>query len=297
MTFSERPEARWAMWCGIAGGLATAALSVRGIHSSAGATAVIGYVLLPFLAALGAVLAGIWGAALGHVVLCLRGKLQGPRLVFAAALAAAAALPAAVGHEIWRGLSLQAAVHAALAMDVAQLEQAYGRSEWNRDKYFLGAIAQNRAARAALLARIAALDDPELYRPMGSIWDVMGTNREGLAVMRLLARHPNTDAETLSLLAARPGNEQVLHDVLANPRTPPAALEPHLGSTASLAEQGLALNPRTPQRVLVRLAGSPDPQTRLNLAHNPATPREVLDRLARDPALAGKARLAIEQRR
>lgn len=296
---SRRPEARWAFWAGVAGALAIAALSIKSIHSSGSSTAAIGYVYLPFVAALGAIPVGIWGAALGHVVLSLRGAVQGPRLIFAAAVVAAAALPLAAAYEVWRGLSLQNAVREAHAMDVAQLEHAFEHSEWNRDKFFLGAIAQNKAARAGLLARIAGLEDPALYEPMGSLWDVMGENRKGLALMRLVARHPNTEGETLAKLAARPRNDYVLHEVLANPRTPLASLEPHFDSTEYLVEWGLALNPRTPQRVLERLARSPNLYTRMNLTYNPATPREFLERLAQDPdpSLARNARLALERRR
>ena len=54
-----RPEARWALWAGAAGALAIAALSVKGIHSSASSTAGIGYLFVPLVAALGAIPVGI----------------------------------------------------------------------------------------------------------------------------------------------------------------------------------------------------------------------------------------------
>jgi len=68
------------------------------------------------------------------------------------------------------------------------------------------------------MARIAVLDAAELTERMGAVWDVMGENRKGLAVMRLVARHPNAGSATLERLAARPGAAYVLHEVLANPR-------------------------------------------------------------------------------
>jgi hypothetical protein len=97
----ERAEARWALRAGLAGAAATAALGAKMIVSGSG-DAVLGFVLLPLVAAAAAVPAGIWGAALGHVVEHLRGRAAEPKIVFWAALVAAASLPAAAGYEAWR---------------------------------------------------------------------------------------------------------------------------------------------------------------------------------------------------
>lgn len=295
----SRPEARWALWSGVAGALATAALSVKGIFASGSSTAALGFIYLPLVAALGAIPVAAWGAALGHVVLRWRGAVQSPRLVMVAALAVTAALPAVVVVEIDRGLRLEAAVREVRDLDVAQLELAYANSPFKRDRYFLGALAQHPAAHAGLLARIATLRDPDLFEPMGSLWDVMGSNRKGLAVMRLVARHPSTDPATLARLAAAPNAQSVVHELAANPKTPMAVLERWFDSTDYLIEWGLALNPKTPQRVIERLAASPNLYTRMNLTYNKATPREILDRLAQDPdeSLARNAKQAIERRR
>jgi hypothetical protein len=295
----SRPEARWALWSGVGGALAAAALSVKGIFASGSSTAALGFIYLPLVAAMGAIPVAAWGAALGHVVLRWRGAVHGPRLVFVAALAVAAALPAMVVVVVERGLSLEAAVREVPGMDVVQLERAFEDSDFKRDRYFLGALALNPAAGAHLLGRIAALRDPELYEPMGSLWDVMGSNRKGLAVMRLVARHPNTDEATLAKLAFDPDAQAVVHELAANPRTPAPVLERWFNSTDYLVEWGLALNPKTPQRVMQRLAASDNTYTRMNLTYNRATPREILERLAqdRDENVARNARLAIERRR
>jgi len=294
-----RPEARWAFWCGVIGALVTAALSVKGIFSSGSSTAALGFITLPLVAALGAIPVAAWGAALGHVVLRWRGRLQSPPMVLVAALAVTAALPVAVGMEIARGLRLEAAVREVRGMDVAQLGRAFEDSPFRNDRYFLGAIAQNPAAQGDVLARIAALRDPELYEPMGSLWDVMGDNRKGIAVIRLVARHPHTDAATLARLAAEPNAQVAVHELAANPRTPMPVLERWFDSTDYLVEWGLALNPNTPQRVLARLAASDNLYARMNLTYNKATPREILERLGRDPheVLARNAALAIERRK
>ena len=98
----DRPEARWALWAGILGALATAAFATKTILAQGTSAAGLGFVLVPLAAAAAAVPIGIWGAALGHVVLHLRGRAQEPKILFWAALVAAASLPAVVGYEIWR---------------------------------------------------------------------------------------------------------------------------------------------------------------------------------------------------
>ncbi|HEV3008356.1 MAG TPA: hypothetical protein VGX52_04925, partial [Burkholderiales bacterium] len=182
---------RWALWAGIVGALATAALAARMILSQASSSAALGFIFLPLVAAAAAVPIGIWGAAVGHVVAHLRGRAAEPKILFWVALAAAASLPAAVGTEIWRGKALESAVAETRAMDERELERAFDESRFRRDKYFLGALAQNPAAGAALLERIASLEDPALAEPMGSLWDVMGENRKGESVLALAARHRN----------------------------------------------------------------------------------------------------------
>ena len=187
----ERPEARWALWAGIVGALATGALATRMIFAYGAANAALGFVLLPLVAATAAVPIGIWGAALGHVVLHLRGRSSEPKILFWVALAAALSLPAVVASEISRGRALEAAVQEVRGMNGAQLERAFEESPFARDKYFLGALAQHPAASSALLNRIAGLEDPALAERMWSLWDVMGENRSGASVKDLVERHPN----------------------------------------------------------------------------------------------------------
>ena len=131
--------------------------------------------------------------------------------------------------------------------------------------------------------RIAALPDPELYEPLGSLWDVKGENRKGLAVMRLIAYNPDVGAATLQRLAEGPHGDKVLHDVLRNPKTPFKLLQRHFDSTDYLVEWALALNPVTPPAVLERLSRSNNRHTRLNLTYNEATPVPILEKLRRIP--------------
>jgi hypothetical protein len=168
-----------------------AALATMMILSHHNSGAALGFILVPLVAAAAAVPVGIWGAALGHVVEHLRGRAAEPRIVLWVALVAALSLPATIGYEVWKGKALEDAVREVRVMDRAGLERAFAESPWRRDKYFLAALAQHRAASPALLEGIDRLEDPALGEPMWSLWDVMGENRKGEAVKALVARHPN----------------------------------------------------------------------------------------------------------
>lgn len=292
-----RPEARWALWAGLSGALAATALSIKGILSSGSSTAALGFLAVPFIAAVAAIPTGIWGAALGHVVLHMRGRVYSPRPVLIAALLAAASLPLTIGYEVWRGIALERAVREARRMSVSQLEESFAASPWRHNKFFLGILASHESAGSALLARIVELEHPELYEPMSSLWDVMGENRKGLAVMRLVAGNRNTPAAALQRLETRPQADRLMYELLANPSTPANVLEKHAGDTNYLAEWGLALNPNTPVAVMERLSRSTDLYSRMNLTYNKATPREILERLAQDsdPVLVRNAKLALER--
>jgi len=93
---SHRPEARWALWAGIAGGIGATAVQVKAILSSSDPSAAGAFFLVPLITIAAGVAAGIWGLALGHVVARLRGQVHEPWTVFAAALVAALALPLAL---------------------------------------------------------------------------------------------------------------------------------------------------------------------------------------------------------
>jgi hypothetical protein len=296
---SSRPEAPWGMWAGIAGGLAAAALSVKGILASGSSTAAIGFIFVPFIAIAAMLPSAVWGLALGCVWLSVRGAQQYAPAMLVAAWVFALAGPAAIGWEVWRGLALQSAVREVRAVDARALGEALERSPWKGNKFYLGAIALRKDAGPALLDRIAAIEDPGLYEPMGSLWNVMGENRKGIAVMRLVANHGNARSETLGRLASGPHADTLRHELARNPNTPPAILQRWHDSTDYLVEWGLALNPRTPPAVMERLSRSENLYTRMNLTYNPATPPDILQRLTGDPdeLLARNARLAVERRK
>lgn len=97
----ERPEARWALWAGIAGALAMTVVATAMILSQQSSMAAFGFIFVPLIAAAAAVPVAVWGAALGHVVLQLQGRAPEPRVIFWAALAAAVSMPAVLAYELW----------------------------------------------------------------------------------------------------------------------------------------------------------------------------------------------------
>ena len=303
-SLSARPEARFALVAGIGGALLAAAISVKAIFASANSTAAIGFVFVPFIMMAAMVLAGAWGLAVGCVWHALRGERRYYGVVLVMAWAFAAAVPAYGGWQVWYGLSLERAVAGTARMDAAALEQAMAQSPWRNDRFFIGAVAQNKAASEVLLDRLAQLPedlpDAELHEPLGSLWNVRLENRKGLSAMRLVALNPNVGPQTLERLSrGEPGRptSMLLGDILRNPKTPMRVLEPHFNSTEYLIEWGLALNPNLPVAVMQRLATSPNLYTRLNLTYNPSTPRVILAKLAQDPdaTLANQARQAIDR--
>ena len=294
---SARPEARFALITGILGGLAAAVISVKAIFASSSSTAGIGFVFVPFIMAAAMVFSGVWGIALGCVWHAHRGTRSYYRPVWLLAWVMTLGVPALTAWQVQQGLALERAVAEASSMSATQLEQALTQSPWRDNRFYLGALVQNKAAGESLLDRVAALPDPELYEPLGSLWDVKGENRKGLAVMRLIAYNPNVGAATLQRLAEGPHGDKVLHDVLRNPKTPFNLLQRHFDSTDYQVEWALALNPITPPAVLERLSRSSNRYTRFNLTYNEATPLSILEKLQQDPdeVLATQASQAVER--
>src|SRR5688500_4567902 len=71
---SSRPEAPWAMWSGIAGGLVATALALRGMAGTDPGAAVMGFVVVPLIAITAMIPAAVWGLAAGCVWLSSRGE-------------------------------------------------------------------------------------------------------------------------------------------------------------------------------------------------------------------------------
>jgi hypothetical protein len=195
--------------------------------------------------------------------------------VLAVAVIAMAAVQANAGER-------EDGIVAAMRVPADELAHALATSPWRDDPLFLAAVAQNPAATSEMLDAIARRGDRKLHEKLYGTDRLLGTNRKGLAVMRLVARHPNVTETTLVHLAASP-NEYVINSVLMNPKTPEAILRRYAGRSNYLYDWGIGYNPRTPPDLLTPLASSANEYTRAAVAQNAQTPGEVLTRLAGDP--------------
>jgi hypothetical protein len=146
----------------------------------------------------------------------------------AAAVSVVAVLAAAVAAAGER----EDAIIAAMRLPAADLERALATSPWRDEPLFLAAVAQNSATTSAMLDAIARRRDRALHERLYAPTRVLGKNRQGLAVMRLVAQHPNVTEATPVHLAASP-NEYVINTVLGNPKTPEAVLRRSRAATTT----------------------------------------------------------------
>lgn len=226
----------------------------QGIQGSAGSTSAIGYLFLPFLASWMALPWGLLGLAAGLVARAIERPSRR-----AVVLAALVGVPAGA----WTVSTAVDAAHTARVIDRVVAIRGMTRAEvdtWvatddplRQDRYVLAALATNEATSAEVLAWIASLPDPALHRAQGSLRSELSRdNPHGLAVMRLVARHPAITPKILRGLARSP-DDYVAGDVAGNRRTPPDVLEALFAEpreSAYLVWWGLARNPSTPQHVL-----------------------------------------------
>jgi hypothetical protein len=262
--------------------VAGALVLVWSILQSPSSTAAIGLLFVPFVA----LLPGLFGCVVGGAAAFLWRWWGTPERSWSPAvmLAAASLVLLLGGTGIWlaKNLRLWGAVDRVLQMEATELSSYFARGALREDRFVLGAIAQNPAADAALLEAIAHRDDPALHERMGSLFPLLGTNRRGLAVMRLVARHPNVTTAALVHLSQSPDG-YVLGEVAGNEKTPVDLLRRLHARGGYLMEWGLARNPRTPPEILHTLASSSNEYTRGSVAHNSATRTEDLEQLVGDP--------------
>lgn len=282
MALPIRTPWRLGLLAGGIGYLGGAAALSAAILRSTSSTAAIGFLFIPFVALVPGALS--FAAGTSAAILWQSWRAPTRRWSFAP-LASAFTLLVVLGGSgffLAKNLRVMHAVDAALAMDVPQLSAYFARGHLRRDAFVLGAIAQNPAADAELLDGIARLEDDSLHTAMGSLFPLLGENRKGLAVMRLVARHANVEEPTLVWLSRSP-DDYVLGDVAANRKTPVDVLTRLHGRGDYLIEWGLARNPRTPPAILQQLSSSSNEYTRSSVATNPGANPVDLERLARDP--------------
>lgn len=239
---------------GFIGAIAISILIVFTIFRSTSSTAAIGFVFIPvwFGVAFGGFF--IWGYSLGYIKTWLANV---PRIFnFKVALAFVVGICFAVllFGGLGKGLLLTSAVSQIQGMNTNQeLLDTFENSYFKSNKFVLGAIAQNPATSAELLDQIAKLSDPSLHNAMGSLFPVLGDNRKGLAVIRLVVLNPNVSANTIEYLASTSQVDYILGDIAGSSKTSTETLRRLETKKNYLIDWGLAQNQKTPPDVFANL--------------------------------------------
>lgn len=265
----------------VIGFVVSAAMSIMSISRSTSSTAAIGYLFVPMTSAIWSVPFFVFGISIGYLRKWYGGQARTITATVALAFAVSLALFLAGAVSAVEGIYLKSLVHDIQSMNDQELKNTLDKPFFGRNKFVLGAIAQNKNASGELLNTIGMIDDNALYEKMWSVFDVLGENRHGLAVMRLVARNHNALPETLEHLA-KSSNEYVLGDVAGNEKTSVETLIRLSKRKNYLIDWGLARNPSTPSDILSDLSRSDNEYTRAPAAQNPGTLLKDLEQLASD---------------
>jgi hypothetical protein len=245
------------------------------IRSSSGSTAGIGYLFLPFEAFITAIPFFIIGFCTHYAVVKLRQRARVGYLFATIAATLTAFFIGTFGYTF----ALWVAASGVRTMPQPQHDAFLKDSVWRTNKYVLGALLENPDLSAESLHQIAMIPSSDLHQRFFAIPPIMGKNRKGLAVMRLVVGHPNVTERTLIELAKSP-DHYVLCDVASNPKTPVEVLR-HLFNMANkdydLIDFGLAQNPNTPADILQELAKSSNEYTRRSATSKLNTVEENLE--------------------
>jgi len=177
-------------------------------------------------------------------------------------------------------------------LDANGLNGLLDDQKWSDDLYVLAAIAQSPLATAEILDRISRKNDPRLHQKFFGTVTAMGKNSKGLAVMRLVALHPNVSQATLERLA-QSKDEYVIMNVLSNPKTPEHILRAFGDIDSYLIDWGIVENPKAPPELLRKRALSKNEYTRAGVAAHHNTPVDLLPLLAHDNAWAVRRSVAF----
>jgi hypothetical protein len=292
---AARAAFRWAVLLGVLGGGVGAVLLTKAIGRSTSSTAALSFIELPIVMFL-------WGAPCAAMAFCAAYLLAARRVgrqlpTFRMLLAGLVLLVLAATSitYIITNLATGWEVGRVAAMDEGQLERVLASKYVGANPFVLAAVAQNPRASAGILRLIASRKDPQLHEKLSSLFDTMGSNTHGLAVMRLVARHPNVDGETLEILA-QSDNDYVLSDVAMNPKLPEQTLRRLEQRSGQMMEWAIARNPKTLASILTHLSQSSDEYVRSNVAGNPSASPDDLARLAHDPVFHVRRNVASNPR-
>lgn len=144
--------------------------------------------------------------------------------------------------------------------------------------FYFAAIVQNPQVDQLTLHQISQIKDKRLYQSMWSQWGLMGNNRKGRSVMRLIASNPKTQPATLQILVTDQQEPFLLDEIARNPNTPTDILKGLYQKGEGF--YGLAVNPQTPPELLKSLAAQQNNTTILGLiSRNPNASEELRNQI------------------
>ena len=265
---------------GFIGAIVVSTLIVFTIFRSTSSTAAIGLVFIPVWFVIAFIGFFIFGYCISYIKTWLTSIPRVFNLKMVLAFIVGVCLAIFVIGGLAKGLILTSLTSQIREMNSSkEPSDIFDNSYFNRNKFILGAIAQNPATSADLLDRIAKLSDPSLQNAMGSLFPVLGENRKGLAVMRLVVMNPNVSANTIEYLANTSQVDYVLGDIAGNTKTSVETLRRLEAKKNYLIDWGLAQNQKTPPDVFVKLLGREKYFTQRTtlamLLRNPSVPSEV----------------------
>jgi hypothetical protein len=274
-----RTPAKTAVVLGITGAIVFSWLIVLSILRSTSSTAGLGFIFVPVYFAVAFVGFFTLGYCIGYIKTWSAAVPRAFDLKIGLAFIVGIGLATFVLAEVGRGLLLTSIVTQVRRMHSQELLDTFENSYFKRNKFVLGAMAQNPAASSELLDKIAKLDDPSLHDRMGSLFPLLGDNGKGLAVMRLVARNSNVSPSTIEYLASTSQIDYVLGEIAGDPKTSIATLRRLEARKNYLIDWGLAQNRKTPSDVLTKLLDREKyftQQTTLKmLLENASAPAEV----------------------
>ncbi|MBI3305056.1 hypothetical protein HYZ80_01880 [Candidatus Parcubacteria bacterium] len=268
---------------GVIGASIISLLIIFSIFRSTSSTAAIGFVFIPVYFAIAFIGFSILGYCVGYVKAWLGSVPRIFNFKVGLAFIVSICLAIFVIGGLGKGLLLTSITSQIRGMNTNQeLLNTFDNSFFNRDKFVLGAIAQNLAASPELLDSIAKLNDLSLQNAIGSLFPLLGDNRKGLAVMRLVVKNPNVSANTIEYLANTNQTDYVLGDIAGNSKTSIETLRRLELKKNYLIDWGLAQNQKTPSDVFSKLLEREKYFTQRTtlemLLRNPSTSPEIRTR-------------------
>jgi hypothetical protein len=280
-TKRSRPIVSALIWAAI-GFFGLFILGTWEILRSTSSTAAIGFIFLPVACFLVSLPFALFGFCSSYVIGHFREQKKDLSFGYVLSLCVSLFLLGAFVYWLGDGLIIYKVTNDVKNMEIEELQTFLNQSIFRKNKFVLNAILSRPDINTDMLYQIASIGSPELHERMGSLFPIMGENTMGLAVMRLVATHPNVDARSLIVLS-KSTDEYVLGDVASNKKTPEEIITKLSEKGGYLIEWGLANNPNCPKEVLHKLSTSTDEYTRAGVAGNENTDKDDLVLLSEDP--------------